>query len=75
MLSDVVAERIKRYREQRGMRRSDLASRCAELGWPALTESAIGNVETGRRGEDGTRRRLVAIDKPVFRIGRRHEHP
>lgn len=63
MLSDMVAEQVRRLREERGMRRLDLAEKCAALGWPALTEGALGNIETGRRGEDGQRRREVTVDE------------
>lgn len=47
------------------MRRIDLAERCAALGWPALTHTALGYLETGRRGPDGVRRREITADEIV----------
>ena len=63
MLSDVVAEQVKRYRERRGMSRADLAHRCRTLGMPTLTEPSLGNIETGRPGKDGKRRRAITVDE------------
>lgn len=66
MLSDVVGEQVRRFREARNLRRIDLAERCADLGWPALTHGALGHLETGRRDEAGVRRREVTIDEVVI---------
>lgn len=63
MLSDVVADQVRHYRDAREMRRVDLAIRCSELGWPALTEGALFNLETGRRNAAGIRRREVTADE------------
>ena len=65
MLSDVVADQAKHFREARGLRRVDVADACARLGWPALTEGAIANLENGRRNADGVRRREVTADEIV----------
>lgn len=40
-----------------------LAAKCAELGLPGLTAQALSNIESGRRGEDGRRRREVTVDE------------
>lgn len=64
-LSDVVADRVRTYRDRRGISREELAKRCAKLGVP-LTPAAITNIETGRRNpETGIRRREVSIDELV----------
>lgn len=65
MLSDVVAVKVRALRDREDMTRADLAERCARLGWPQLTAPAIGNLETGRRGGDGQRRREVTVDELV----------
>lgn len=66
MLSDVTAAQVRHFREVRAMSRTDLAARCAALGWPALTHGALGHIETGRRGPDGVRRREVTVDEIVI---------
>lgn len=65
VLSDVVADQVKKHREAQGLYRDDLAKRCAELGWPALTSGVIGTIETGRPDKDGKRRREISIDELV----------
>ncbi len=45
------------------MNRAALAQECKNLGWPALTEAALSNIETGRRNADGQRRREVSVDE------------
>ena len=45
------------------MTRDQLAKRCADLGYPSLTGPALANVETGRRGPSGERRRDITIDE------------
>jgi transcriptional regulator with XRE-family HTH domain len=65
VLSDGVGNRVAAYREARGMSRRELAIRVAELvGDPAfLTAPVLGNIETGRPGDDGVRRRMVSVDE------------
>ena len=65
MLSDGVGQRVADFRRERGMRREDLAQRVAEVtGDPAyLSAPTIGNIETGRPGSDGIRRRTVSVDE------------
>ena len=63
MRSDVVAEQVSRLRKQAGLTREQLAARCADLGWPALTFGAIGSIETGRRDNDGRRVRHVTVEE------------
>lgn len=63
MLSDTVAERIILWRKRHGWNRERLAERCAEVGMPELTASAITNIESGRRKPDGTRRRTITVDE------------
>ncbi|NUW33426.1 helix-turn-helix transcriptional regulator [Nonomuraea sp. SMC257] len=64
-LSDVVASRVRTYRERKGLTREELAARCSKLHLP-LTAAAITNIETGRRNaETGARRRDVTVDELV----------
>lgn len=63
LLSEVVAEQIARQRKRAGLTHRDLAELCKTLGWPALTASAISNIETGRRDKEGRRRREVTVDE------------
>ncbi|WP_367574120.1 helix-turn-helix domain-containing protein [Streptomyces griseoaurantiacus] len=62
-LSEVVASELRRYREVRGLNREQLADACARYGAPHLTYSALVNIETGRKGKDGVRRRDVTVDE------------
>lgn len=61
--SDRVAEQIKVARLKRGWSAKDLAVACAELGAPEITAAVVANIETGRRGPDGARRRDVSVDE------------
>lgn len=72
-LSDRVAARIIEFRKRPSINltREQLADRCAELGAPWLTFSALTNIETGRPkaskdGERGPRRRDITIDELVI---------
>src|SRR5689334_7781859 len=47
--SDVTAARVKQLRRARGMTAAGLASRCAQLGAPAITTNVISNIEIRRR--------------------------
>ncbi|CAL9514596.1 helix-turn-helix domain-containing protein [Streptomyces sp. enrichment culture] len=62
-LSDVAADQVRQHRERRGISRDELAKRCADLGAPQLTYSALVNIETGRKGEGRKRRRDVTVDE------------
>ena len=59
----MVAVRIKEVRTRRGLTAAQLAIRCAGVGRPDLTASAISNIETGRRDNTGRRRRDVTVDE------------
>lgn len=63
ILSDVVADQVRAHRTRLGLNREQLAEECARLGAPELTYSAITNIETGRRGKDGKRRREITVDE------------
>lgn len=66
VLSDVAAEQLVRIRNDRGYTREQLAKRCAELGWPALTYGVITTIEQGRRDKaTGRRRREISLDEWV----------
>jgi transcriptional regulator with XRE-family HTH domain len=62
-LSDAVARNIQEARKRRGMSAADLAEACARAGFPELTASVIANIESGRRDEQGRRRRTVTVDE------------
>jgi transcriptional regulator with XRE-family HTH domain len=61
--SDLIGERIQQIRLRRGMTARQLAARCKEIGAPEITAPVIANIETGRRGPDGKRRRQVTVDE------------
>ena len=64
--SDLVAQRIKHARTQHAWTAKDLAERCADLGAPEISAAVIANIETGRRDDDGNRRRDVSIDEVLI---------
>jgi transcriptional regulator with XRE-family HTH domain len=58
-----VGDRLKEFRQIRGLTAGGLAERCAQIGAPEITRSVIANIETGRRGPDGRRRREISVDE------------
>ncbi|MEV6820186.1 helix-turn-helix transcriptional regulator [Nocardiopsis dassonvillei] len=62
-VSDIVAQRVRQLRKSQGMKATDLAEKCRELGMPHLTAATISNIETGRRDKDGRRRRNIDVDE------------
>lgn len=61
--SDHIASRIKEVRASKGWSTKTLAQRCAEFGAPQLTASVLMNIEHGRPGPDGRRRRNITADE------------
>ena len=61
--SDIVGNWVRELRKQQGWTAADLANRCADAGAPLLTAPAILNIETGRPGADGRRRRDISVDE------------
>jgi transcriptional regulator with XRE-family HTH domain len=61
--SDMVARRVREVRRRRGLTVAQLAQRCAELGYPDLTDQALYNLEAGRADKRGRRRRAVTVDE------------
>lgn len=61
-VSDGVAARVREARKRRGWQLADLAQRCADRGYPALTENVIENIEHGRR-RGGKRTRDITADE------------
>lgn len=59
----MVAESLKKLREARGLTGEGLARLCAENGAPEITRAVIANIETGRPGKEGRRRREVTVDE------------
>ncbi|MEY9846211.1 transcriptional regulator with XRE-family HTH domain [Streptacidiphilus sp. BW17] len=64
-VSDAAALRLKEARTRRGWTTKQLAAACHEAGATKLTAPALSNIETGRRGADGFRRRELSIDEVV----------
>jgi transcriptional regulator with XRE-family HTH domain len=62
-ISDAAVRRVVGLRKMRGLTRDQLAARCAGAGRPELTGPALANIETGRRGPEGQRRRDVTVDE------------
>jgi 8-oxo-dGTP diphosphatase len=62
--SDLVGQRIRKLRNDRGWTIRQLADRCGDLGAGDLSADAIANIETGRRHRaTGRRRRDVTVDE------------
>ncbi len=61
--SDVVASRVRALRAHRDWTAKELAARCAAVGAQHITAAVIANIETGRRGSSGKRRREVTVDE------------
>ncbi len=57
-LASVVAQELRRYREQRGMSAQQLADACTQAGMP-IQRSVIANFENGRRASVGVAELLV----------------
>lgn len=62
-MSEIVAERVVTIRKGAGLTRADLAARCRDLGLPTMSTASLANIETGRPGADGIRRREVSVDE------------
>ena len=78
-VSTAVAARIREARKRRGWSAGELAERCARAGFP-MSKAVLANIESGRPGPDGARRRDVTVDEllafasvldvaPVFLMG------
>jgi transcriptional regulator with XRE-family HTH domain len=61
--SDVLGDRVRQLRKQRGWSVEQLAERCEEVGAPKLTVSALYAIESGRRDKTGRRRRHVTVEE------------
>jgi transcriptional regulator with XRE-family HTH domain len=47
-VAEVLARKVRHYRETQGLRQEDLAERCTELGWP-MNRVTIAKIETGKK--------------------------
>jgi transcriptional regulator with XRE-family HTH domain len=47
-VAEVLAWKVRHYRETQGLRQEDLAERCTELGWP-MNRVTIAKIETGKK--------------------------
>jgi transcriptional regulator with XRE-family HTH domain len=65
-VSDLIAERLRDVRTERGWTAAELAAACARAGQPKITAAVIANIETGRRNPDGSRRRQVSADEMLL---------
>jgi transcriptional regulator with XRE-family HTH domain len=63
--SDNVVRRVQAFRKHHGWSAARLADECAKAGFPQLTASVIANIESGRRDEQGRRRRHVTVEELV----------
>ena len=61
--SDEVARRIIAERKRQGLTRKDLVDACRSVGDPEFTCAMLVNIESGRPGENGKRRRDITIDE------------
>jgi transcriptional regulator with XRE-family HTH domain len=61
--SDIVARRVQELRKELAWSAARLAQECARVGAPQLTASVIANIESGRRDQQGRRRRDVSVDE------------
>ena len=61
--SGLVAERIKDERRRAGLSTKTLAERCASLGAPQMTAAVLMNIESGRKDQNGKRRRDITVDE------------
>jgi transcriptional regulator with XRE-family HTH domain len=61
--SDVVARRVREVRKRLGWSAERLAAECVQVGAPHLTASVLANIESGRRDQQGRRRRDVTVDE------------
>jgi transcriptional regulator with XRE-family HTH domain len=70
--ADLVAERLKMIRKDRGLSVAKLAARCAELGTPRLNRDVITNIEIrGRRQDVGITELFtlaLALDVPPLAL-------
>jgi transcriptional regulator with XRE-family HTH domain len=60
--SDAVAARLREVRKGRGWTANELAERCSRAGLP-ISKSVLANIESGRPGDDGRRRRDITVDE------------
>jgi transcriptional regulator with XRE-family HTH domain len=60
--SDAVAAQLREARKSRGWTGSEMADRCSRAGLP-ISKSVLANIESGRPGDDGRRRRDITVDE------------
>ncbi len=60
--SDIVGDRIRQLRKERGLSVDDVAALCAAAGAPELTANALYSIESGRR-KGGERTRKITVDE------------
>lgn len=65
MLSELVGQGIRSYRESASLTREQVAGLCRAAGWPEITSTVLHYLETGRPDAAGRRRREITIDEMV----------
>lgn len=75
-LGDVIADRIRHYRLERGLSVRQLADACRQIcedeegnqrpGAPVITQATLANIERGQRESKRSRREPLAIELPVI---------
>jgi transcriptional regulator with XRE-family HTH domain len=64
-VGDVVAQQIRRYRQEKGWSVRELAEACAKHGAAQLTESSLANIERGISASARRKGREVSVDELV----------
>lgn len=63
-LSDLIGGRVRDARRREGLSVDQLAQRCADVGLPQLSPTALYLIEGGGRGKSGTRpRRRITVEE------------
>lgn len=62
-VAEVIAQRVRKFRAQRGWSVRQLAEECAKAGAPQLTIASLGNIERGQDPEAKRKRRDVTVEE------------
>lgn len=64
-VGDVIAERVRKYRTERGWSVRRLSDECAKRGAPQLTAASLGNIERGTVPTAKRKRRDVTVEELI----------
>lgn len=62
-VGDIVAQQIRRYRQDKGWSIRELSEACAKYGATQLTQSSLANIERGRDASAQRKGREVSVDE------------